>query len=176
MGPHWNVTRWDKQDTNSLQEAISHYIDLENKRVVHLSYFQFDVDRIKELLRDDSLQGMQRVMVADCLSLEEMDSAIEKITNGAKDDPVAVVVVQDLDEAFNVSSFKDYSKGTCYTSIKAQKDILTYLAGVTITRMLRNLRKMGHRYNTTCLLTQCGTQPTYSVRYVDKLVRETCDG
>lgn len=134
------------------------------------------MERVKGLI-GGSLTGLERVMVSDCLSLDAIDKIIHGICEN-EGDPIGHVVIEDLDEAFNVFAFKDYDRGKYIKSNQknwTDTNTLNYTAGIIITKILRNLRKLAYRQDTWCFLCQCNATPNYSVRYVDKLVLETCD-
>lgn len=76
-------------------------------KVVHLSSILFDVERLKtlreEMTVDDSL--MSNIQVAQTLSLSQILITLKQLKYIPQ-----CIILEDLDEAFNVSMFEDQRK------------------------------------------------------------------
>lgn len=107
-----HVDSSETRSTNTKQEAIEKYIhSIGTKRVIHLSYFKFDIERIKQMINESNLEGLERIMVSDCCSLDQIDKIIQEVVESSYKTPVEVIVIEDMDKAFNVSAFKEYANG-----------------------------------------------------------------
>lgn len=97
----------------------------EQYRVAHLTSFLYDTDRIEYILDRMPLVSptlhsclSENVLVWQCLSLAQIHDIINEMllsftdTSAEKDRPFDLVVLEDLDEAFNIASFENYILGT----------------------------------------------------------------
>ena len=94
-------------------------------RVAHLTSFLYDTDRIRYIVDHMPLVSptlydrlSENVLVWQCLSLAQMHDIVNELllslggasgSGGSFD----LVVIEDLDEAFNIASFENYILGTC---------------------------------------------------------------
>lgn len=94
-------------------------------KVAHMTSFLYDTDRLRYIvdhmpLVSPTLQDRlsQNVLVWQCLSLAQMHDIVNEMLlslSGASRSggSFELVVIEDLDEAFNIASFENYILGTC---------------------------------------------------------------
>lgn len=115
--------------------AIEYYVNNiklnKHYRTMHLSSFIFDLDRLKYIL-NKTIDGFSpsdikdNVLVWQCLSLSEIDEIISQTCKQRaeqNEELFDLIVIEDLDEAFNICSFEDYIIGMLLFFVKKKKRI-----------------------------------------------------
>ncbi|CAI8505062.1 unnamed protein product [Pichia kudriavzevii] len=124
-------------------------------KVVHLSSILFDVERLKtlreEMTVDDSL--MSNIQVAQTLSLSQILITLKQLKYIPQ-----CIILEDLDEAFNVSMFEDQRK-----------------SGRIMIEIIKHIRDISQNHLTTVIITQRKPRQSIGLHRVSSLLRNMMD-
>lgn len=152
-------------------------------RVAHLTSFLYDTDRIRHIVDHMPLVSptlhdrlSENVLVWQCLSLAQVHDIVNELLlsfsgSSASEGSFNLVVIEDLDEAFNIASFENYILGMCGPTRREQEipNMSTNTtshpaAGKTIVSIMRTIRKLSQTYDVTFMVSRntaphCRTLP-----------------
>lgn len=103
-------------------------------KVVHLCALIYDIDRLKNYSKNPLI--LENIVISQTVTLSQIHQVLNTIINSTDNKP-SCLVIEDLDEAFNIASFENY--------ITANK---------LITKILRLIRKLSQLYNITCFVSK----------------------
>lgn len=155
----------------SKQTVIKIYLDKivnsSNVGINHLSAFSFDYDRFKWMLNKYNYKDRGTILSTDfkisqCLQLKDFLTMIENLENQiateANIDKTRYLIIEDIDEAFNIAVFDDY-----------------IIASTLIIEIVKKLRKLSQIFKVTCIITQQIPKCNFHLKQVSKNFRNLMD-
>lgn len=96
-------------------------IDDDNHKILNLSSFLYDIVEVESIINEIQQNNkniefrykiFNNIFLYQSLSLIEYHDILDQIVNNKGEDlNIKSIVIQDLDEAFNIASFEDYILG-----------------------------------------------------------------
>lgn len=124
--------------------------------MVHICSLLFDVDRLKSCTLNESI--LNSISIYQTTTLSQLHQLLNTIIYNTSTPKPQCIVIEDLDESFNISSFENY-----------------LVATKLITKIVRLIRKISQLFDVTCFLVQRRPRVVYNIKHSGRLVRSMVD-